>query len=155
LKRISSDTAEQPVLLHDSTLTTEFEALIDDTPYFGQFDHETDIDIIDFDAAFQSVEAAAPTWHRILVHVLSNPRASRDSYTNSPDLRRKIFVITSMVCHSRAKKRSTYFPTMLDAFLIGSGVKRRVIETLTGFGLCHGYKHGNRLISQVAQHEKV
>jgi len=148
------ETIEQPVLLHDSTLTTEFEALIN-THYFGRFDHTAEVDTIDFDAAFRSVKTAAPTWYRMLVQVLSNSRASRSSYTASKDLRRMIFVITSIVCHSRAKKRSTYLSTMLDAYLIGSGVKRRVIETLAGFGLCHSYKQGNRLMSQVAQREKV
>jgi hypothetical protein len=148
------ETIEQPVLLHDSTFTTEFEALIN-THYFGRFDHTAEVDTIDFDAAFRSVKTAAPTWHRMLVQVLSNSRASRSSYTASKDLRRMIFVITSIVCHSRAKKRSTYLSTMLDAYLIGSGVKRQVIETLAGFGLCHSYKQGNRLMSQVAQHEKV
>jgi hypothetical protein len=66
-----------------------------------------------------------------------------------------IFVITNIVCHSRAKKRSTYLFTMLDVYLIGSDIKRRVIKTLAGFGLCHSYKQGNCLMSQVAQHEKV
>jgi hypothetical protein len=154
LKPLLSNTIEQPVLLHDSTLTKEFEALIH-THHFGCFDHTADLDAIDFDAAFQTVETVAPTWYRILVHVLSNSRASRDSYAFSPDLRKRIYVITSMVCHSRAKKRSNQFPSMLDAYLIGSGVKRHVIETLAGFGLCHGYKHGNRLMAKVAQHEKV
>ena len=144
-----------PVLIpHGPNIAKEFDALIS-TPYFGSFDHTADLDAIDFDAAFQTVETAAPTWYRILVHVLSNSRASRDSYAFSPDLRKRIYVITSMVCHSRAKKRSNQFPSMLDAYLIGSGVKRHVIETLAGFGLCHGYKHGNRLMAKVAQHEKV
>ena len=151
---MSLNTIEQPAFSHNSTLTTEFKALIS-TPYFGRFDHTAEIDNIDFDAAFAAVETAAPTWHRMLVYLLRNPRASRNSSTTSPDLRRPIFVITSIMCHSRAKKSSNYFSSMLDSYLIGSGVKRRVIETLAGFGLCHSYKQGNRLMKQVAEHEQV
>jgi hypothetical protein len=64
-------------------------------------------------------------------------------------------VIINMIYHSRAKKRSNQFPSMLDAYLIGSGVKRYIIKTLAGFDLCHNYKHGNRLMAKVAQHKKV
>ena len=149
MKRISLDTVEQPVLLYNFIFTTEFEIFIDDTPYFGQFDYKTDIDIIDFDVVFQSVEVAVFIWYRMLVYVLSNPRVSRDSYINFSDLRRKILVIISMIYYSRAKKRSINFFIIFDVFLIGSGVKRRVIEILAGFGLYHDYKYGNRLISQV------
>jgi hypothetical protein len=76
----------------------------------------------------------------MLINALSNSRASRNNYITFKDLRKMIFVITSIICYSRAKKRSIYFSIMLDAYLIDSGVKRRVIETLAGFDLCYNYK---------------
>ncbi len=76
----------------------------------------------------------------MLIYVLSNSRASRNSYIIFKDLRRMIFIITSIICYSRVKRRSIYLSTMFDAYLIGSGVKRQVIEILAGFGLCYSYK---------------
>ena len=126
-------------MIYNLIFTTEFNALID-ISYFGRFDYIAEFDNIDFDVAFQSVQTAASIWYWMLVYVLSNSRISRNSSVVSSDLRRFIFVITSIVCYSRAKKRSNYFFIMLDAYLIGSGVKRRVIETLAGFRLCYSYK---------------
>ncbi len=38
---------------------------------------------------------------------------------------------------------------------MGSGVKRRVIETLSGLGLCHGYHTGNKLMHALSRQAKV
>ncbi len=89
----------------------------------------------------------------MLVYILNNPRISRNSSAASSDLRRLIFVITNIIYYSRVKKRSNYLFTILDAYLIGSGIKRRVIETLAGFRLCYSYIYGNRLMRQIAEHE--
>lgn len=107
---------------------------------------------------FQTIRETAPTWSNILVQLCSNPRAHWMSYSARPqtkDLHRRLFTITSLVCHSRARKRSNYLSSLLDAYLIGSGVKRRVVETLSGLGLCHSYMQGNRLMQKIADHEKV
>lgn len=138
-------------------LTAELDTLIG-KPYFGRFDHTAQIDDIDFDAAFQTLQSTAPTWYYILTDLMSNKRASRTSYGARPqtkDIQKCLFMITSSVCHSRAKKRSNYLASVLDAYLIGSGVKRRVVETLSGFGLCHCYKQGNNLMKAIADREKV
>ncbi|XTI84352.1 hypothetical protein V2W45_1225900, partial [Cenococcum geophilum] len=49
------------------------------------------------------------------------------------------FAITSIVCYSRAKKRSSFLSLILDIYLIGSSVKRRVIKTLLGFRVYYSY----------------
>ncbi|XTI93248.1 hypothetical protein V2W45_1250821, partial [Cenococcum geophilum] len=49
------------------------------------------------------------------------------------------FAITSIVCYSRAKKRSSFLSLILDIYLIGSSIKRRVIETLLGLGIYYSY----------------
>lgn len=68
--------------LHYPLLTEELESLID-KPYFGRFDHEAHIDNIDFDAACRMIQETAPTWHTLMVLLLSNSRAHRGSY-NAP-----------------------------------------------------------------------
>ena len=152
LVRIPSNTNHHLV----SMFTAELDALTT-KPYFGRFDHTAQIDNINFDVAFQTIRETAPTWHKILIQLLSNPRAHRASYNfpQTQEIYKRSFTITSIVCHSRAKKRSNYLSSMLDAYLIGSGVKRRVVETLSGLGLCHSYAHGNHLMQTIANHEKV
>lgn len=44
---------------------------------------------------------------------------------------------------------------MLDIYLAGSGVKRRVVETLSGLGICHSYHTANRLLKKVASNAEV
>ena len=127
-------------------------------PYFGQFDHTTDLETLDFELAFKIIQEVAPTWHAILLKLISNQRAHRASYDATPQsdaLSRRLFAITSIVCHSRAKKRSSFLSSILDVYLIGSGVKRRVIETLSGLGICHGYHQANRLMAKVAEEAEV
>lgn len=140
-----------------STLTGEFDRLIS-TPSFGQFDHTMDLDRLDFNQAFQSMQDIAPTWHALLIRLLSNQRSHWDSYSATPDidtLAKRLFMITSLVSHSRAKKQSNFLCSILDMYLLGSGVKRRVIETLSGLGICHSYHQANRLIRDIANNAKV
>jgi hypothetical protein len=40
-------------------------------------------------------------------------------------------------------------------YLIGSGVHRRVVEMLHGFGICHSYHHANSLMDKAAAHASV
>ncbi len=67
----------------------------------------------------------------MLIYILNNRHISRNNSVASPDLRRRIFVITSIIYHSQAKNNSNYLSIILNAYLIDSGVKRRVIEILT------------------------
>jgi len=126
-------------------------------PYFAQFDHTTDLETLDFELAFKTIQEVAPTWHAVLLRLISNQRAHRSSYDATPQsvLSRRLFAITSIVCHSRAKKRSSFLSSVLDVYLIGSGVKRRVIETLSGLGICHGYHQANRLMGKIAKEAEV
>jgi hypothetical protein len=69
--------------------------------------------------------------------------------------KRRLFTITCMVCFSRARKSSNALASCLDVYLVGSGVPRRVIETLAGLGLCHSYFFGNELMNNVAKYAEV
>ena len=42
----------------------------------------------------------------------------------------------------------------MGVYLLGSGVKRRVLEVLAGLGVCDGYKYANRLLTEIAQDAK-
>jgi hypothetical protein len=60
------------------------------------------------------------------------------------------FMIISMLCFSRAKKQYNLFPSILNIYLLGSGVKRWVIETLAGLGICYGYYTASIILSDLA-----
>ncbi|XTI93358.1 hypothetical protein V2W45_1253714, partial [Cenococcum geophilum] len=49
------------------------------------------------------------------------------------------FAITSIVCYFRAKKQSSFLSLILDIYLIGSSIKRRVIKTLLGLRIYYSY----------------
>ena len=146
------------------SFTTELDRLIRE-PYFATFNRASKLEDLDFTVAFRTVQDVAPAWHAILMRMLGNQRAHRASYRSqkaggqkaeSQDaLVRRAYAITSMICFSRAKKRSNFFPSLVDIYLIGSGVKRRVFETLSGFGLCHGYHSANRIMDSIAEEAEV
>jgi len=135
-----------------STIADEIDALIG-RDYFKRFEHRSNPEDINFADASRLVETYAPTWYSLLRVVLSNQRAHRGSYTAKAQtdiIANRLYTITSIVCHSRAKKRANELPSLLSVYLLGSGVKRRVIESLSGLGICLGYHQGNRLMSRIA-----
>ncbi len=106
------------------------------------------------------IEKTAPTWHTMLLQLIGNQRAHRSSYIANTEssaimLSKRLFAITSMICHSRAKQRSNVLSSMLAIYLVGSGVKRRVIEVLSGLGVCYSYYQANRLVRNIAKDSAV
>ena len=146
----------RPVVASD--IVGELDGLIK-LPHFGKFDYRSRIDTFDFNEAFQSIECTAPVWHSLLVSLLSNQRSHRPSYAGtdegSPTVTKRMFMVTTMVCHARAKKQSTAFTSMLHTYLHGSGLKRRALEVLSGLGICLSYHTGNRLMAGIAEEAKV
>lgn len=143
---------------------TKYEDLSDElvglvgSPSFGKFDIECDPSEIDFEAAFKTVQLRAPEWHCLLLSILPNERAHRTSYAAKMQLdniTRLMFTITSMVLHSKARTRSNFLCKVLDAFLLGNGVKREVVEVLAGLGLCDSYKPANELMMNALVYAKV
>ncbi|KAG5294025.1 hypothetical protein I7I50_04623 [Histoplasma capsulatum G186AR] len=138
-------------------LKQELKHLIN-TPYFAKFNHGVDLDTIDFQAAFETIRTDAPTWFKLLTPVLKNKRANRKSYEWGSDETtaiKRLFVIMSIICHSYSLKNSNFFSSILSAYFHGSGVKRRVIETISSFGLCLSYVMGNKLMTEIAKQEKM
>jgi hypothetical protein len=140
-----------------TTIRQELRALMR-TDYYGQWDHTSVRERLNFPQAFQTIEAIAPVWNEFLITLMSNQRTEWTSYRARLDpttMSRHVFTITSIVCASQAKKTSNFFQSLLDIYLIGSGVKRRVIETLSGFGICHSYKTANERLKSVADSARV
>jgi hypothetical protein len=135
-----------------TTIRQELRALMH-TDYYGQWDHTSVGERLNFPRAFQTIEAIAPVWNELLITLMSNQRTEWTSYHAQPDpttMSQHIFTITSIVYASQAKKTLNFFQSLLDIYLIGSGVKRRVIETLSGFGICHSYKTANKRLKLIA-----
>ena len=156
-QRALQDALNMAPLSPFDTISSELNALILQ-PFFNQFDHTANLETVDFGHAFTILQETAPNWHDLLSRLLSNQRAHWRSYNTSQDdvaLAKRMFTITSIICHSRARTRSHFFPSVLDIYLIGSGTKRRVIETLSGLGLCHSYTRANQLMGKIASDARV
>jgi len=67
----------------------------------------------------------------------------------------QVYTITNIIYSSRAKKRSNFFTLLIDIYFIGSGVKRRVFKTLSGFGLYYSYYLANCIINSIAKEAEV
>ena len=62
-----------------------------------------------------------------------NQKVEGQKLDSQDALIRRAYAITSMICFSWAKKRSNFFSLVVDIYLIGFGVKRRIFKTLAGF----------------------
>ena len=126
------------------------------------FNKTSNIENLDFKVAFYTMQDIAPTWHAILLQLLGNQHTHRASYqvrgqkTKGQDtLVRQAYTITSIICSSRAKKQSNFFTSLVDIYLVGSRVKRRVFKTLSGFGLCYNYHLANHIMNSIAKEAEV
>ena len=127
-------------------------------PPFSTFELGMDLDKLDYVAAVLTIQQTAPTWYSLLWPCLHNRRALRPSYyTRKRDnpIHKRMFAVTSMVCFSRALKTSNTLPSCVGIYLQGSGVHRRVIETLAGLGICHTYHHINSLMDDISKRASV
>jgi hypothetical protein len=140
-----------------SRCALELDTLVSKSP-FSKYELSMNLDQLDFAQAVKTIEDTAPTWHGILQQLLGNTHQKQPSYSSFgrwEAVHRRMFTITSMVCFSRTRKNSNILSSCLDVYLLGSGVHRRVIETLHGLGLCHSYHNANDLMSKVAKHAAV
>jgi hypothetical protein len=141
----------------EARCAAELNMLITRTP-FAKFSEDMTLSSIDTTHAVSVIEQVAPTWYALLQRLLLNRRQHRTSYTTQDKhstVEKRMFAITSMVCFSRAQQASNTLSSCLDVYLVGSGVHRRVVETLHGFGICHSYHHANSLMDRIAAHASV
>ncbi|RAL07845.1 uncharacterized protein BO97DRAFT_355404, partial [Aspergillus homomorphus CBS 101889] len=138
-------------------LTRELTDLVGQ-PHFGQFDASVTMDGLNFRETGQIIENKSPRDYHLMLHVLANERANRPSYSASRsgyqdgDMTAKhqklLLMIICIISHSKIPRRSTLMASILSVYFHGSGVKRQVIETLSGLGLCHSYVNGNRTMNK-------
>ena len=98
---------------------------------------------------------------RITVNERSDNRRAADADesfldgADSDSRSSKLYVITALVTRLRARKRENFLPKVIGVYLQGSGVKRRVIDTLAGMGLFDTYWHVNKTMDSVASQARV
>ncbi|KAF1936288.1 hypothetical protein EJ02DRAFT_387630, partial [Clathrospora elynae] len=121
---------------------------------FGKFELDMKLEQLDFEGVVHMIKTTALTWYSLIRLLLGNRRIEHARYPNGGfvAINRRMFSLTSMVCFSHARQSSNILPSCIDAYLTGSGVHRRVVETLQGLGLCHSHHHANLFMDSVAKH---
>lgn len=157
--------SQEPGVLRDGkaiipSLQRELDSLTE-MDQFGRYDPaNTPPDSVDLDAVLSEtslIPSKAPTLHAILTGLLQQARAHQPSYASSEasaqeskQTTSRLYLILAVICHSRHPMSSNFLPSLMDTYLHGSGVKRRVVELLSGLGVCHRYTSGNRLLNEIA-----
>lgn len=147
--------AVRAILHSDSPLDTihsELDALVG-APWFNNYEGGSTVGELNLDGSWAGMTETAPTWASFLDQALCNRRGAWDSYkTKKKDTPRKevAYFVTSIILRQRARKRSNYLLKMLGMYLHSSGTKRRVINTLSGLGMCDSYKIINKTMSAIA-----
>lgn len=84
------------------------------------------------------IQNQCPFWHTLLTSLLKNWRHTRTKYNkdNLKQLQRGMYMITSMIMY-RMSARTAHFPLLrLSLYLRAMGVKDRVIDVLSRYGIC-------------------
>ena len=137
-----------------SSIYQEFDVLLKE-PMFGQHQPDARLEDVDFSGTGKTLAEKAPTWSKFIGSMLSNERAAWRSYPKAKNLHNnEAYLITAVILRTRARRRSYHFARLLGLYLHGSGTKRRVIETLSGLGLCDTYKIVNREVNKIADKTK-
>jgi hypothetical protein len=158
------DVLENPVLSHTvgldrgttsvdlGDLTSELDGLVGQ-PFFDKSDGKsTTIQDINLPVIMEQLRTTTPNWLRLLESLLRNRRSTWGSYAASGALDERLaYVVTALICHTRARDASNWFSKTFGVYLHGSGVKRRVIDVISGLGLCDSYKYINSVVTQIAQ----
>lgn len=102
---------------------------------------------MDFEDVHNTIGEAAPTWDKLISSLMSNPRSQRPSVKAKlvGDRERKImprhlYLITSVISHSRSRMKSNLFQRAAAIYLSQSGIKNRPLGTLSLFGMCSSYR---------------
>jgi hypothetical protein len=139
----------------DAVFHSEFKALIG-RPLFNRFDTVEmagKLDDIDFSQARREISLHAPNWAELLSGLLQNSRAGWASYNQAKVTQDgPFYAITALICRARARTRSDFFAKSMGLYLLGNNVKRRVIEVISGFGVCDSYNIINREFNKIARH---
>lgn len=88
----------------DVRCESELDVLVSRAP-FSKFAVDMTLESLDYAQAALDIKEVAPTWYSLLQVLLSNRRHHRATYSardNHTTIQRRMFVITSIVCFSRA-----------------------------------------------------
>jgi hypothetical protein len=81
--------------------------------------------------------------------------AHRNDYARKEDPHQyRAVMLCSVICFTRTAKTSNFIPSSLGLYLQGSGVKRRVLSTMAGLGLCISYNTIARNMEQINEAAK-
>lgn len=154
-----------PLLVNDiredytKTILRELQRLPKSDPVFGKFDATVNLEDINYNSGIAAVKRRAPTWCDLMIRLLRNQRAHRQTYgarveDNSDVLDERIFWLASFICHSRMRASSNNMTAHITASLMNAGVKRRTLTLLSGFGVTYGYERALEIQGEVAKHAK-
>jgi hypothetical protein len=137
-------------------LRKEFKCLIG-RPGFDVYDPTMPADtLLRASTILKSIQEFAPIWYHILSDLLTPERGrepGRKRQKTRP-LQRKLLAITAIVCNTRRPRKATCFQESFGVHLLSSGVKKRVLEVLSGMGICASYQVSNAAYSKVAEAQK-
>ncbi|KAF2472538.1 uncharacterized protein BDR25DRAFT_220903 [Lindgomyces ingoldianus] len=137
-----------------NSIYQEFDVLLKE-PLFGQYQPDAKLEDVDFSGTGTTLAEKAPAWSKFISSMLSNERAAWRSYPKAKTSHNsEAYLITAVILRARARRRSNHFARLLGLYLHGSGTKRRVIETLSGLGLCDSYKVINKEVDNIADKTK-
>lgn len=144
--------------LHDTgfisldQIREEIDTLKMNSVHYGRYDGEKSLQALDMKQAMDELKNKAPLLYQTLDYLMT---AHRSDYTRSENLHQyRAVILCSILCFTRAAKTSNYIPSFLGLYLHGSGVKRRVISTVAGLGLCVSYNTTSRNIEQISETTK-
>jgi hypothetical protein len=87
--------------------------------------------------AVQELQTIAPTLWKTIDTLMAPTRNNYERH-KEPFEHRAVY-ICAMLCYSRANVNSNFLPRLLGLYLYGSGVKRRCLSVLSGYGVCPSY----------------
>ncbi|KAF2669316.1 hypothetical protein BT63DRAFT_440007 [Microthyrium microscopicum] len=148
IEQLSSD-GIMPEYHTDSRLWTEFRALAKLTG-FNRFSSRVDGTNIDFKKAIKKMRNTAPIWTAFLHKLMRNRDHKTYKRSDKPGWK-LMYMITAIILHRRSRETNNYLAATLGVYLLGSGVKRRVMDLLAALGVCTGYKTALRHMKKVSR----
>lgn len=117
-------------------LNPEINALIQNVEQFGCYNQKADLETMDFSNIQTDIAKHAPLWNIIIRDLMTGQYVDASNQDHQARLTKRLYMITSIVTHSRAKKQSNYFQKANGFYLHGSGIKQRSLGFLATLGIC-------------------
>jgi len=154
LRQLVQDSLGGPSLMKAAAerVRSEWPAVIR-TRFFGKETSTQSVEELDPCAAFEVLRKQAPLWVELLQHLLRprrEPRALRAAEVREAVMQRSIS-ITTISLGTFARKSSTGFRHKLGSYLYQSGLAKRAIDTLAGFGFTPTYKYVNKAVNRMVE----